>query len=57
MAYHFSKQLFFSNNCTACQRKSTDTHIELAIYCINTLAAGLNQAVRKKQLIGTWLCG
>jgi len=24
---------------------------------LNTLAAGLNQAVRKKQLIRTWLCG
>jgi len=24
---------------------------------VNTLAAGLNQAVRKKQLIRTWLCG
>jgi len=24
---------------------------------VNTLAAGLIQAVRKKQLIRTWLCG
>jgi len=24
---------------------------------VNTLAAGLIQAVRKKQLIWTWLCG
>jgi len=26
-------------------------------YHINTLAAGLIQAVRKKQLIRTWVCG
>jgi len=33
------------------------TDIFLIAVVINTLAAGLNQAVRKKQLIRTWLCG
>jgi len=32
------------------------TH-NIYIYAFNTLRAGLIQAVRKKQLFRTWLCG
>jgi len=46
------------NNIYEKSRSSTmPAFLQTILFTFNTLAAGLNQAVRKKQLIRTWLCG
>jgi len=43
---------FMTRVAKVCVRLTTATHL-----FFNTFAAGLIQAVRKKQLFRTWLCG